>query len=149
MTASVIDNRSGLTMWKLLQERIVALHTKTDADMRKSQARFKLEYDHRVREVPSFIPGSYLFLKNLPMQTLPDASAEVMAEQTYNKLETRVSAPFRIISVQKDKIMIDENGNPRNVSIDRVSHASSDSQPPIHPHNRTGPGVPTPHNNTY
>lgn len=52
---------------KLIQERIHALRAKVDSHVRKSQARYKHDYDRRVRETPTCTKGNYVFLDKPPL----------------------------------------------------------------------------------
>lgn len=107
----------------MIQARILALRSKTDEHLRKSQARYKHDYDRRVRETPTFHKGKYVFPDKPPLANVSNSPAEMLAWKPHNKLQSRTTGPFRVVSEQKDTIAIDEEGIPNRVSIDRITHA--------------------------
>lgn len=122
-TPRAIELQSSQTMRKPLQERIVPLRAKVDANIRKSQSRYKLDCDRHVRKVPSFDTGSYVFLTNPLLRKQPGTSEQTMVQHTNDKLQTRASGPYRIISAQRNGITIDDNCDPYNYLIAPVALA--------------------------
>lgn len=133
---SATDNHSTQSMQKLQRKRIVALRTKLDSDIRKSQCTYKLDYDRCIREIFYFRTVSSDLLDNPTLRRVSDSSAEDMAKYTYNKLQGRTRRPVRIVSVQKSSATIENNWNPHTISINRVAHArTSPSREPDQLHN--------------
>lgn len=124
-TLSTTDIHSTKSMRTLLQNRIVAVRANVDVDMRKFHSQRKLDYNRRVREIPSLTLGAYVFIINPILQTVSDASVEAMAKHAYSKLQARNCRPYQIISAQKKTIKIDDNGNSQTVSIGQVAGAPS------------------------
>lgn len=122
---SAIDHYSMQSMRKVLQKRIVALHGKGDADMRKSQLQYKLDYDRRIRELPPIKPGSYLFIDNPALRTVFSGSAKVIERRTYKMLKVQTSGPQGVISALNNTVTIDDNSNCETVSTVCIAQALS------------------------
>lgn len=83
-------------MRQLIQNRIVTLPIKVNVNLRKSQTRYELRYDRRLRKIPSFTPGAYVSIEKLTWRIVPDTSGEAMVKHTYNKVQAGTSGPYRI-----------------------------------------------------
>lgn len=118
-------------MRKLIQGRILALQTKVNAHMGKSRARYKQDYNCRVRKTPTLTKDSYVFIDKPILCVTSDVDADTIAKKEYNKIQSRTMQSFRTISVQKSTVTINDNGIPSTVAIDRVTHAppSNHNQP--------------------
>lgn len=111
-------------MPKLIQAHIFLLRAKGDAHTRKSQARYKHEYDSLVRKTPTFKNWSYVFLDRSPLRATLDITADAIAKKTYHN-ESRTMRPSCIISVQSIIVTSDDHKITYTVPIDRVTHGST------------------------
>lgn len=100
--------------------------------MRKTQCTYNNDYNLRLRNIPSFTTGAFVFIDSPTLRTLIDASGEAMTQHTYNKLQADASGPYRIVSVQKHTLTIDDNGNQQTESSNRVANAPSSFSYQLH-----------------
>lgn len=111
---------------------IAVLRSKTDAHLRKSQERYKHDYDKRVRDTPFFRQNDYVFVNNPSLRSTIDSNTEAISKQAFNKLRPRTAGPFRVIAVQKKTLTTNEHGTPQIVSIHRVTRAPDTANPTGH-----------------
>lgn len=109
MKPSATDINSAQSMRKHLQNRFAALPLNLNTNFRKSQSRYKHDYDQRNRKIRSIIPGAKLFLESSSLQTVHDVFAAAMQKNTYNKIQACTSGPYRTINVQKMRLQSTTN----------------------------------------
>lgn len=117
------DDTSPQAMRPKIRLLILALRSKINAHACKLQKRYKHNFERRVRETQVVTSNDYVFVNNPLLKLTAHSSAEAISKQEYNKLQHRTARPFRIITVREKTLKIDENGIPKNVSMDRVAHA--------------------------
>lgn len=81
-TPGETDYHSTKLMRKLLLNLVVALRAKIYANMRQYQSRYKLEDDPRTSKVPSFTPGTYVFVDSPTLRAVSNAFAKAMEKHT-------------------------------------------------------------------
>lgn len=86
----------------------------------RAQRRYKANFDARVSQQPQFRPGQYIVLDNPPLmaQILRNEDGEV---KEYNKLQKPTSPPYPILAVRANTLVVEIDGIPITVSIDRCS----------------------------
>lgn len=117
-------------MRNLLQQLILALHVKSKSHMRKSRARYKSDYDSRVREMPSHNPGIYVFTEN-PLMSADQETANPVANHASKELQSRTTDPLKIWQVRETKLVMGDNEVPETISIDHSTPTSM--EPPTSP----------------
>lgn len=105
-------------MSNLLQQPILALREKENSHIRKFQASSKSRQDNRVRESPTYVLESCVFINIPPMQA-NQRTADAVVNQTFNELQTRATGPFKMLQVHDRMIEVEDNGIPKTVSIDQ------------------------------
>lgn len=93
---TIINETSSQEMRSLLRRRIIALRAKENSRKYKSQGRYTSDYDNRVRETPKYIPGSYVFVDNSPIDANQE-TVDAVANQAYHKLQPPATGPFKVI----------------------------------------------------
>ena len=88
--------------------------------MTAAQARYKANFDAKVSLIPQFTVGEYVVLDKPPLTA--DKTARADGEPaTYNKLQLPTSAPYPILQVRPHTLVIEIDGIPITVAIDRCS----------------------------
>lgn len=108
-----------------LKALIRTLWAKIDAHSRKSQQRFKHEYDRHVGEISINKPGEYIYNNRLPLVARNDQHAHQIASSVYHKLLPRSTKPFCIIRVQSKSITVDKHGIETTANIKRFVYTPS------------------------
>lgn len=90
--------------------------------MSRTQAKYKQDYD-RVSEAPVFHTRKFVFLVKPPLISVLDSQAKTLGRESYNKLHSRTTGPFRNVSVHINTVTIDEDVVQNTLSVDRVTHA--------------------------
>lgn len=110
-------------MRRQVEARLATLRAKVDRYMRKIQARYKSDYDGRVREIPPLPVGQYIFLDKPPIVATPELAADSLAKSTYGKLQKRTTRTFCITIVQQRIFRIEKHGILNTVSNVWATHA--------------------------
>lgn len=106
-----------------IQLRNVPFRLKTDLHQRKSQERYKHDYDRHVRNTSVLKPTDYIFVNIHILRSTGDSNAEKMLKKAYNILQPQTAKPFRVIIVHEKTLTIVEHGIPQTVSIYHMTGA--------------------------
>lgn len=94
-----------------------------NARLSRTQQRYKLEYDCRVRVTPTFRPSGLVFIDRPPKSEIKSGIADSIANATYSKLMPQNRGQFCIIAVNSHYLVIDENRVRDAVLIARALYA--------------------------
>lgn len=106
-SVNVPDGSSGATspqaMRAEIQIQIATLTSRSDAYTRKSQQRYKPNYDRYVRESPVFKPDDYVLVDITLPQAIVGNTSGVVSNQMYNKIQSRTVSLFKILTVEEKR----------------------------------------------
>ena len=106
---------------KLTLKRIARLLEKAKTSLSRAQARYKADFDKRVRVTPHFTPRDEVFLDRPPRRAAnPEANLENAISR---KLLPATMGPYPVIDANEDVVTIRVDGLPMTVSIDRCTRA--------------------------
>lgn len=88
-----------------------------------AQDQHERDYGAKICHVRAFPQEQMVSLDRPPLTVVSSKNAKQLARSSYNRLMTRTLGPFRIVIVTSHKLIIDENGIHKTVSIDRASTA--------------------------
>lgn len=88
-----------------------------DTEPKKSEARYRKEYDKHARLEQRFAPGDYEFVESL---TLLESDMSSMAYKRYSKLLPCRTEPHRVLSVGPEYDKINQDGTRNTVSTNRL-----------------------------
>lgn len=121
-----MNETSSQAIRNLIEKRILKLYAKKVFHVRKSRARKKADYDTRVREMPTYILGCYVFTDNPPIHA-NRRTKDVVASKAYNKLQPRAAGQFKILQKHDKTIYIKDSRIPEIVFVDPVAHTLTSS----------------------
>lgn len=109
-----------------LLARLAFLREKVEKRLAAVRKRYKNDSDRRLLETPVFKTNSLEFVDG-PLLLVSTNSSKTNDKPTYKKSTTRDDGPYRIITFQQYTLIIDENGVPNTITIDRAGPAPSDN----------------------
>lgn len=99
-----------------IQARMLVLWTEVDAHMRKSQTQYKLCCEQFICKTPRIPRNGYFFFDKPPLRASSNLTVNTIEKKGITYSKSRISGPYRIISVQDHTITIDENVIPKKVA---------------------------------
>ena len=89
--------------------------------MRKAQERYKENFDRRIRFAVSVRKGDEVFINRPPSHM--GTPAEQLADLPRTKLRTKAVGPYKVLDSTPNTVVVEIEGVPETVSVDRVTVA--------------------------
>lgn len=104
-----------------LQQRILLMKATVSNQLSTVQRRYKRDFDRNVWQEPTFNIRGHLLVDGPQLAALASDDADETANCWYNKLLRQASEPYRVISVLRHTVAIEEDGISNTVSINRLT----------------------------
>ena len=114
--------------------------------MTAAQQRYKDNFNAKVASIPHFVPGDYVILNKPPLTAARDDNTDT-TPQSYNKLQLPTTEPYPVLHVQGHTLVIEIQGIPITVAIDRCSKYPTDGIVQPETQSATPPAIPPPEEN--
>jgi len=95
------------------------MHATTGRKLTKAQQRYKKYFDRKVRHVPTFATGDYVYVDKPPPSA--KTKAEVLADAPRSKLLPKSEGPFPVLTSTGHTITIRQDGVANTISADRAT----------------------------
>lgn len=100
------------------------MEEKVDSALTTSQKRLKYDYDKRLCKTTAFKTNKIVFVERLPL-AMGTNNLETTGKATHNSFLRRADRPYRILSVQRSMMTIDEKCVRNKISIGLGTSAPS------------------------
>lgn len=125
-TSSTTDTLSASDPQQMhgqIKARLAMLQTKFDMHMRRSYARYILDYNRRARMPPSSQVGRYVSASKSLLATASESSTNDLKSSTYNYFQKEVSGLYRNKELRSDNVYVNEYDIPKTASANCITQA--------------------------
>ena len=105
-------------------DKLRLMSARAEEKARRAQVSYKRYFDRRVRHVPQFEVGDWVYIDNPPNLNMQTSTDEVS-----RKLKPKKAGPYQVKQVHSHTAVVDEDGLLNTVSTDRLTiakHANED-----------------------